>query len=63
MTHRCRLCTTNDRHGLIERTAEDMWETRRHGTLDDWRWEKAGKWQQVYRELATAAVDSMERAQ
>lgn len=60
MGDRCRVCTTNDREALIEQVAADLWESRRHGTLDDFPWEKAGGyWQRIYRELGETAVDSL----
>lgn len=58
--HRCRLCTANDIDGLIEQVAEDMWESRRHGTLDDLPWAECGDyWQRTFRELAETAVESL----
>lgn len=60
MTQRCRLCSTNDREALIEHVAERLWESRRHGTLDDWEWiDAGGYWQPVYRELAKTAVETL----
>jgi len=57
---RCRLCTANDPDGVIEQLAEDLWESRRYGTLDDWPWADAGDhWQRIFRELATTAVQSL----
>ncbi len=62
MPGRCRLYTANDRAALIETVAADLWESRRHGTLDDWPWEQAGRyWQPIYRELAETAIESLER--
>ena len=62
MTDRCRLCTVNDRDALIEHVAAELWESRRHGTLDDWPWAEAGShWQRIYRELAVTAVEAMRR--
>jgi hypothetical protein len=58
---RCRLCTTNDRDGLVESLAADLWDTRRRGSLDDRAWEQAGPyWQGIFRELAQSAVVSLE---
>ena len=57
-THRCRLCTANDREALVEQVAEQLRERRRHGTLDDWPW-AGGYWQPLYRELAATAVKSL----
>jgi hypothetical protein len=63
MTHRCRICTANDRDALIEHVAEQLWESRRHGTLDDWPWAEAGGyWQGIMRELATTAVEALSPA-
>ncbi len=60
MTDRCRLCTANDEAALVEQLAKDLWESRRHGTLDDWPWPDAGGyWQTTYRELASTAIESM----
>lgn len=57
MPNRCRLCTTNDREGLIEGLAESLWATRRRDSLDDREWERAGPyWQGIFRELAASAV-------
>ena len=63
-SHRCRLCTANDQDALIEHVAEQLWESRRHGTLDDWPWgEAGGYWQRIMRELAATAVESLRPAQ
>jgi hypothetical protein len=60
MAERCRLCTANDRDGVIEQLAADLWNSRRHGTLDDHPWEQAGDyWQRMFRELAVTAVGSL----
>ncbi|MES2339617.1 MAG: hypothetical protein V4537_16115 [Pseudomonadota bacterium] len=57
---RCRLCSANDLDGVIEKLAADLWESRRHGTLDDWPWVDAGpQWQQTFREFAATAVASL----
>lgn len=57
---RCRLCTTNDIQGLVEQLAEDLWESRRHGTPDDWTWSETSEhWQRIFRELAETAVHSL----
>lgn len=59
---RCRICTANDLDGLIEHVAAELWESRRHGTLDDRAWAEAGAyWQTIYRELGTTAVEAMTR--
>ena len=58
--HRCRLCTANDMDAVVEHLAEQLWESRRHGTLDDWPWAQAGDyWQRIFREFATTAVASL----
>lgn len=58
--NRCRLCTANDREGLVEQLAHDLWESRRHGTLDDVPWATAGDhWHRVFREFAATAIDSL----
>ena len=60
MATRCRLCTTNDQVQLIEQLAADLWGSRRHGTLDDRPWLKAGDyWQRVFRDFAATALDSL----
>ncbi|MFS0738198.1 hypothetical protein ABC347_14235 [Sphingomonas sp. 1P06PA] len=59
--HRCRLCTANDHNALIEHIAIELWESRRHGTLDDWPWDQAGYWQDIMRELARSAVRALQR--
>ena len=62
MARRCRLCTANNRAALIETVSADLWESRRHGTLDDRPWNQAGSyWQRVYRELGETAIESLER--
>lgn len=54
--HRCRLCTANDVDGIIDQLAEDLWESRRYGTLDDVPFAECGPhWQRVFRELAETA--------
>lgn len=54
----CQLCTANDREGVIETLAAELWESRRHGTLDDRAWAEAGDhWQRVFRQFAETAVD------
>lgn len=56
----CRLCTANDEQALIEGLAEDLWESRRNGHIDDVPWDRAGDhWQRVFREFATRAVESL----
>jgi hypothetical protein len=55
---RCRLCTANDLDGLIEDLAAELWESRRHGTLDDHPWAEAGPmWQRIFRDFAHTAID------
>ncbi|WP_267383083.1 hypothetical protein [Sphingomonas sp. GC_Shp_6] len=62
MGSRCHLCTANDRDAVIDRVAGAMWESRRHGTLDDRPWPEAFPyWRQTYIELATAAVDALDQ--
>ena len=57
---RCRLCTANDVEGMIEDVAAELWEHRRHGTLDDRPWDDAGAmWQSVFREFAGTAVNAI----
>jgi hypothetical protein len=60
VTGRCRLCAANDRDAVIEKLAADLWESRRHGTLDDRPWSEAGPhWQNIFRQLAQTAVESL----
>ncbi|WCM29174.1 hypothetical protein NDN01_09935 [Sphingomonas sp. QA11] len=60
MADRCRLCSANDIDAVIEQTAADLWESRRHGTLDDVPWAQAGEyWQRIFRELAETAARSL----
>lgn len=55
--HRCRLCSANDLDGLVEQLAEDLWESRRYGTLDDVPFAECGEyWQSIFREFARTAV-------
>ena len=57
---RCGLCTANDREALYHHVAAAMWERRRHGTLDDRPWEKAGPyWQEKFLWMAEDAVEAM----
>jgi hypothetical protein len=42
----CRLCGNDDDDALIDSVAEDMWENRRRGTLDDWLWANVGDYDQ-----------------
>ncbi len=56
----CRLCTANDEDALVETLAADLWESRRHGTLDDRPWEQAGDhWQRIFRDFALTALESL----
>ena len=56
----CRLCGANDLDAVIEKLAEDLWESRRHGTLDDLPWVEAGPyWQETFRDFATTAVHAL----
>ena len=51
----------NDHDALIEHVAEELWESRRRGSPDDWPWAEAGGyWTTIYRELAETAVKSLE---
>jgi hypothetical protein len=48
----------NDHDALIEELAEELWESRRHGTLDDWPWAEAGPmWQSTFRGFAATAIE------
>lgn len=55
---RCLLCTTNDREGLTQATAQALWNSRREE--GDLPWERADQWQAKYAELAGAAFASLE---
>jgi len=56
----CRLCGANDVEAVIEKLAEDLWESRRHGSMEDLPWDAAGPyWQDTFRELAASAVESL----
>jgi hypothetical protein len=60
---RCRICTANDPEALVERLAADLWETQRHGTLDDRPWEGAGEyWQRIFRAFAETAIKTLRPA-
>ncbi|UAK25887.1 hypothetical protein [Sphingomonas nostoxanthinifaciens] len=55
--HRCRLCTANDREAVIEKLAADMWCSR-----IDIPWDEAGiMWQKAFRQMAEAAVRSLQQ--
>ena len=54
----CRLCAANDLDALIEELAGELWESRRHGTLDDCAWNDAGDmWQSTFRDFAQTVVE------
>uniref|UniRef100_UPI0035CA02FD hypothetical protein n=1 Tax=uncultured Sphingomonas sp. TaxID=158754 RepID=UPI0035CA02FD len=58
MTGPCRLCAANDLDALTEELAAELWESRRHGTLDDWPWEDASPmWKEIFRGFAATAVE------
>lgn len=60
---RCRICTANDLGALIDSLAEDLWESRRHGSMNDLPWERAGShWQKIFRELAETAIETLRPA-
>ncbi|WP_175488137.1 hypothetical protein [Sphingomonas sp. NFR04] len=45
---------------MIESLAADLWESRRHGTLDDRPWDRAGDhWQRIFRDFALTALESL----
>jgi hypothetical protein len=55
---RCRLCTANDIDALVDELAGELWESRRHGTLDDWPWQDASPmWKTTFRDFARTAVE------
>jgi hypothetical protein len=57
---RCRLCTSNDREGLIEQLAERMWESRRDREID-YAWAECGEhWQRAMRLFARETVEMLE---
>lgn len=56
---RCRICTSNDEDALIDHIAEAIWESRRHGSLDDQPWSKVHPyWYKEMRQLAETAVNA-----
>ena len=60
MADRCRLCTANDPDGVVEHLAEEPWESRWRGSLDDVPWAEAGGyWQRLMRELVETAVAAL----
>lgn len=53
----CRLCSANDLDALTEELAEELWDSRRHATLDDWEWKDASPiWKTTFRDLAETAI-------
>ncbi|MEH3120362.1 MAG: hypothetical protein PGN16_00045 [Sphingomonas phyllosphaerae] len=47
---------------LVEQVADDLWESRRHGTLDDVPWAECGAyWQHIFRGFAAAAIASIKK--
>jgi hypothetical protein len=61
MADRCRLCTTNDRDGLVEELAEALWESCRQIELDP-AWKNAPPyWQHAMRVHATTSIATLER--
>lgn len=58
---RCRLCTTNDREGLAQQLAAEMWESRRDSAIDP-PWELAGThWHSVMLGFAHDTLAMLER--
>lgn len=60
----CALCdgTASGDEALIEQVAEDLWESRRDGTLDDVPWAECGNyWQPIFRGFAATALASVSR--
>jgi hypothetical protein len=58
---RCRLCTTNDRDGLVEQLAAEMYASRSEQGIDP-PWERAGEyWQRAMRQFAEATLKMLER--
>jgi hypothetical protein len=56
----CRICTANDPEALVEGLAADLWETQRHGTLEDRDWDRAGEyWQRIFRAFAETAIRTL----
>jgi hypothetical protein len=61
VAERCRLCTTNDRDGLVEELAERLWESCRQLDMDP-PWKDAPPfWQHAMRVHAITAVNTLER--
>ena len=60
MAGRCRLCTTNDRDGLVEQLAAEMWDRHRDRELMG-SWEEASEhWHRTMRDFARATLDMLE---
>jgi len=59
----CVLCTSIDHAGLVERLAEELWESRQDDTQWARRWADAGElWHIRFRELARTAIDMLSGA-
>jgi hypothetical protein len=53
----CVICTSTDRDGLVERLAEELWESRQDDTQWARSWADAGDlWHIRFRELAHTAI-------
>lgn len=62
MPERCRLCTSNDREGLVEQLAADLWSRHQESEVMG-PWEEAGLyWQTAMRNFARSAVEMLEGA-
>jgi len=58
----CALCTSTDHAGLVERLAEELWESRQDDTQWARSWADAGElWHIRSRELARTAVAFLEQ--
>lgn len=54
---RCRICTSNDEDALVDHIAGAIWESRRHGSLDDQPWSAVHPyWRTIMREMAETAI-------
>lgn len=58
----CAVCTAIDREGLVERLAEELWESRQDDTQWARSWADAGElWNIRFRELARTAIAFLEQ--
>lgn len=54
---RCRICTSNDEDALVDHIAGAIWESRRHGSLDDQPWAAVHPyWRKIMCEMAETVI-------